>query len=337
MDLFENPVGSRTTLLEGFVAAYIIRRLLIMIPMLLVISFLIYLGLELTPGDPVSYMIGPEALANLSEAQLDAMREALGLNDPFLIRYGKWLFSVFHGDFGYSLTSGVAIKDIVKTRLPATMELAGIALILSTLFGSLLGTISALKRGSIGDNALTVAGMMGVSIPQFFFGLVAILIFALRLNWLPAGGRTLPGYQGFMDRLPNLLMPSLVMALSMTAGVMRYARSSMLDAMNKDFIKTARSKGLPEWRVNLIHGFRFALTPVVVLIGFRLPTLVGGSVVLETVFQWPGVGREFVAAVRGQNYPLVMMIALLMVSVMLFASFLVDVLTAWLDPRIKLG
>jgi peptide/nickel transport system permease protein len=316
--------------------AYIIRRLLIMLPMLLIISFLIYLGLELTPIDPVSYMLGPEALATLSAAQIQAMREALGLNDPFLIRYGKWLFNVVRGDFGYSLTSGVAIKNIVGARLPATLELAGIALLLSTLFGSVLGTASALKRGSIGDNVLTVMGMLGVSIPQFFFGLVAILVFSIELSWLPVGGRLNPGQTGFLDRLPNLVMPSLVMALTMTAGVMRYSRSSMLDAMNRDFIKTARSKGLPEWRVNFIHGFRVAMTPVIVLIGFRLPTLVGGSVVLETVFQWPGVGREFVTAVRGQNYPLVMMIAMIMVSVMLFASFLVDILPALLDPRVKL-
>jgi peptide/nickel transport system permease protein len=308
-----------------------------MIPMLLVISFLIYLGLELTPGDPVSYMIGPEALATLSEEQINAMREALGLNDPFMLRYGKWLFSVIRGDFGYSLTSGVAIKEIVLDRLPATIELAGIALLLSTLLGSVLGTASALRRGSLGDNVLTFAGMLGVSIPQFFFGLVAILIFSLKLSWLPVGGRLSPGYTTFLDRLPNLVLPSMVMALTMTAGVLRYSRSSMLDAMNKDFIKTARSKGLPEWRVNFVHGFRVAMTPVIVLISFRLPTLVGGSVVLETVFQWPGVGREFVAAVRGQNYPLVMMIALIMVSVMLFASFLVDIFTALLDPRVKLG
>ena len=317
--------------------SYIIRRLLIMIPMLIVISFLIYLGLELTPGDPVSYMIGPEALATMTEAQLDAMRGALGLNDPFIIRYGKWLLNVLKGDFGYSITSGVAIKDIVATRLPATLELAGIALLLSTIFGSILGTLSALKRGSIGDTVLTVTGMIGVSIPEFFFGLVAILVFALKLNWLPAGGRASHDSSGFMDSLSHLVLPSLVMALTMTAGVMRYSRSSMLDAMNKDFIKTARSKGMPEWRVNLIHGFRVALTPVIVLIGFRLPTLVGGSVVLEQIFQWPGIGREFVAAVRGQNYPLVMMIALVMVAVMLFASFLVDVLTALLDPRVKLS
>ncbi len=316
--------------------SYIVRRLLVLVPMLLVISFLVYLGLELTPGDPVSYMLGPEALANITPEQLDEMRDSLGLNDPFVVRYAHWLGNVARGDFGYSLTSGVLISDIVFDRLPATLELAITALVLSTLFGSLFGTIGALHRGTAGDTVLTVAGMIGVSIPQFFFGLVAILVFGLQLGWLPVGGRLMPGYDSFLDRLPHLVMPSLVMAITMTAGVMRYARSSMLDVLNRDFMKTARSKGLPEWRVNLVHGFRVALTPVIVLVGFRLPTLIGGAVVIEQVFQWPGVGKEFISAVRGQNYPLVMMIALLMVTAVLLASFLVDVFTALLDPRVKL-
>lgn len=316
--------------------AYTIRRFLALLPMMLVITFLVYLGLELTPGDAVSYMVSPDALANLSPENLETLRESLGLNDPFPVRYLKWLGGVLRGDFGYSLSSGVAIKDIVFDRLPATLELSVIALLLSTLFGSILGILSALRKGRLSDNILTVLGMVGVSIPQFFFGLVAILVFALTLKWLPVGGRLMPGYVTFWDRLPHLILPSLVLAATMTAGVMRYARSSMLDALNKEYIKTARSKGLPEWRVNLIHGFRVALTPVIVLIGFRLPTLIGGSVVIERVFQWPGIGNEFVSAVRGQNYPLVMMIALFSVFAVLIASFLIDLFTALLDPRVKL-
>jgi ABC-type dipeptide/oligopeptide/nickel transport systems, permease components len=316
---------------------YILRRILILIPMLLVISFLVFLGLALTPGDPVSYMLGPEAVANLTPAQLEAMKAALGLNDPLLLRYFKWLGNVLRGDFGYSLTSGVKIVDIVGARLPATLEIAFTALLFSTIFGSILGTLGALHRGTIGDNILTVAGMIGVSIPEFFFGLVAILVFALDLKWLPPGGRILPGYTHWYDHIPNLIMPAMVMGLTMTAGVMRYARASMLDSLSKDYMKTARSKGLPAWRVNLVHGFRVAMTPVVVLIGFRLPTLIGGSVIIEQVFQWPGVGREFIEAVRGKNYPLVMMIALLLVTAVLVVSFLVDVITALLDPRVKLG
>lgn len=315
---------------------YTIRRMLALIPMLLAISFLVYLGLELTPGDAVSYMISPEAMAELSPEKLDALRESLGLNDPFLVRYAHWLGGILQGDFGYSLSSGVPIKDIVFDRLPATLELSAIALLFSSIIGSILGTLSALSKGSIADNALTLAGMIGVSIPRFIFGLVAILIFSLKLGWLPVGGRLMPGYESFWDRLPHLILPSLVLSATMTAGVMRYARSSMLDALNKEFIKTARSKGLPLWRIHLLHGFRVAMTPVVVLIGFRLPTLIGGAVVIEQVFQWPGIGNEFVAAVRGQNYPLVMMIALFSVSAVLVASFLVDLFTALLDPRVKL-
>ncbi len=234
------------------------------------------------------------------------------------------------------MTSGVAIKDILKELFPATLELSLAALIISTVLGSVLGVLSALKKGSIGDNALTVFGMIGVSIPQFFFGMLMILLFALNWKLLPIGGRMAPGETGIWAHFKYLILPASVLGISLTAGVMRYARSSMLDTMNKDYIKTARAKGLPEWRVNLVHGFRVAMTPVVVLVGFRLPTLIGGSVVIETIFQWPGIGNAFKTAVTGQNYPLVMMIALFSVLAVLCASFLVDVLTAVIDPRVEL-
>jgi peptide/nickel transport system permease protein len=315
---------------------YFIRRLLYLVPMLLGISFLIYLGLELTPGDVISYLLPPEAIADLKPEELMAMREALGLNDPFLLRYLRWLGGILQGDFGYSLASGVPISKLVLDRIPATLELSVAALVFSTIFGVILGSISALKRGSLLDNLLTVFGMIGVSIPEFIFGLVALVIFALNLEWLPVGKRLMPGYDSYWDHMPHLVMPAMVLGLIMTAGVMRYTRSSMLDSLNKEFIRTARSKGVPEWRVNFVHGLRVALIPVVVLIGFRLPMLIGGTVIIEQVFQWPGVGDLFVNAVRGQNYPLVMMISFLSVTAVLFASFLIDLLTALLDPRVKL-
>ncbi len=313
-----------------------LKKILAMIPMALVISFLIYLGLELTPGDAVSYMIPPDQLANVSPEKLEAIRELYGLNDPFIVRYFRWLLQMLQGNFGFSLTNGVPIKKILLETYPATLELSVAALLISTLLGSFLGIVSAIRRGSIADNALTVAGMLGVSIPQFFLGMVSILVFALQLKWLPIGGRMLPGQTDLLSHIRFLILPALVLGVTLTAGVMRYSRSSMLDTMNKDYIRTARSKGLPEWRVNLIHGFRVAITPVVVLIGFRLPMLIGGSVVIETIFQWPGIGNAFNMAVRGQNYPLVMMIALFSVFAVLIASLLVDILTAVLDPRVKL-
>jgi len=315
---------------------YIIRRILVVIPMLLVISFLVYLGLEATPGDAVSYMISPDIASQVSPEDYERMREAFGLNKTFLERYSIWLLSVFEGNFGHSLAGGVQISVIFLDRLPATLELGLAAIFFSTVIGCILGTISALRRGSATDSVLTVAGMLGVSIPEFFFGLVALSFFSLQLGWLPVGGRLLPGYETFWDRAHHLVLPALVLSLMMTAGVMRYSRAAMLDALSREYIRTARAKGLPGWRVNLLHGFRTALTPVIVLIGFRLPTLIGGAVIIEQVFQWPGVGNEFVAAVRGQDYPLVMMIALFSVLAMLLASLIIDVLTALIDPRVRL-
>jgi peptide/nickel transport system permease protein len=305
--------------------------------MVIAISFLVYLGLELTPGDAVSHMISPDLANTISDEQMEVIRDALGLNKSFIERYWVWLTHIVQGDFGHSLAGGVAISKIVLDRLPATLELSIFALVFSTLIGCVLGLISALKRGSATDSALTVVGMFGVSIPEFFFGLVAILVFALNLGWLPVGGRLMPYYESYWDHVPNIILPGLVLSLMMTAGVMRYSRSAMLDSLSREFIRTARAKGLPQWRINLIHAFRVALTPVVVLIGFRLPTLIGGSVIIEAVFQWPGVGSEFISAVRGSDYPLVMSIALLSVIAVLLASLIVDVLTALIDPRVRLS
>ena len=314
---------------------YIARRLLIIVPMAIAISFLIYLALDLSPGDAVSRMLSPERTTD--PARLEELRHALGLDQPLLVRYWTWLSGIVRGNFGFTLTGGVPIGQLLADRLPATLELSGTALILSSIIGSILGAISALKRYTLTDNVLTIVGMVGVSVPEFFFGLVAIVVFALNLHWLPVGGRLLPSYTTYWDHIPNLILPALVLSIMMTAGVMRYARSSMLDTLSREFIKTARSKGLPEWRVNLLHGFRVALTPVIVLIGFRLPILIGGSVIIEQVFQWPGLGYLFVTAVRNKDLPVVMTIALFSVVLVLVVSLLIDVLTAIIDPRVRLG
>ena len=314
---------------------YIIRKILTLIPMMLVISFLIYLGMELMPGDAVDFLIPPDALATMSPEQLNAMREALGLNDPFFLRYLKWLAGMLHGDFGYSLQSGVPVITLMKNHLPATIELTFTSLVMSSVFGILLGIVCALK--TVLDQILSIVGMVGVAIPQFLLGLICINAFALHTSILPVGGRMAYAGQNFIQRLPYLIMPATVLGFSLTSGVMRYGRSSMLDSMGRDYMKTARSKGLPEWRVNLLHGLRAAMTPVVVLIGFRLPMLIGGAVVVEEVFQWPGIGVLFVSAVRSQNTPLVMIIGFFSVLLVLVASIIVDIITAVLDPRIKLS
>jgi len=314
---------------------YITRKILHLIPMLLVISFLIYLGIELMPGDAVDFMISPDEMATVSAEALAQMRATLGLDKPFIVRYLIWLGNLLRGDFGYSLQSGVAVSTLMANTLPATLELSVAALLFSTVVGSFLGVVSALRKNSIADNVLSVFGMIGVAIPQFLFGLIAIIIFVFKLGWLPVGGRMAPGQEAFLQRMEYLILPAVVLGLALTAGVMRYSRASMLDSLNRDYVKTARSKGLPEWRVNLVHGFRVACTPVAVLIGFRLPMLIGGAVVIEQIFQWPGLGVMFLGAVRAQNTPIVMMVGFFSVLLVLLASIIVDILTALLDPRVK--
>ncbi|MEG1805950.1 MAG: ABC transporter permease [Clostridia bacterium] len=316
---------------------YIIRKLLTIIPMLLVITFLIFLGVELMPGDVLDFMIPMDELSRMTEAEVVAVRESLGLNKPFIVRFFIWLGGILRGDLGYSMQNNVPVTKLLSNTLPATLELSFAALIISTIIGSILGVLSAVKKGSIGDNIMSVAGMIGVAIPQFLFGLICIILFALKLEWFPVGGRMMPGKEAFFQRIQYLIMPACVLGLSMTAGVMRYSRASMLDSLNKDFVKTARSKGIPEWRVNLVHGLRVAYTPVVVLVGFRLPMLVGGAIVIEEIFQWPGVGILFTNAVRTQDTAVIMSVGLFFVVLVLLSSLLVDVLTAALDPRVQLS
>ena len=233
------------------------------------------------------------------------------------------------------MSSGVPVKDIILQKLPITMELALTGLVISAILGCIFGIISALRRGQLTDQILTFAGIVGLSIPQFFFGSLAILFFALKWDLLPSGGGTTMEMVYWWEHLEYLILPGMVLGITQTASVMRYARSSMLESMNKDYVKTARSKGLPEWKVNLKHGFRVSMMPVVVLLGLRIPHMISSAVVLENVFQWPGLGKVFKDAVSVQHYPLVMMIALIMVVMVLVISLFLDIMTRVLDPRVK--
>ena len=313
---------------------FIIKKLLFMIPMLLIISALVFFGMELTGTDPINYMISPDMAANSDN--IEALRESLGLNDNVVVRYIKWLKSILTGDFGYSIINGQPITEILKTRLPATFELAFGALIISSVLGIGLGLISAIKQNGIIDYLGRIIGVLGISVPQFFFGIVVLMIFSVKLGLLPIGGRIPPGSTGFVSRIPNMILPMMTMAVSMTATLLRYTRNSMLDVMNKDYIKTARSKGIPEWKVYIKHAFRNALKPTLVILAFRLPMLIGGSVVIESVFSWPGIGSTILGAVSAGDYPVIMITTLLIAATILISSFLVDVITATLDPRIRL-
>lgn len=316
---------------------YILRKLLELIPKLLVISLIIFFALQLLPGDAITRTVPPETYARMTEAQLEALRESLGLNRPVMVQYFSWLGKILTGDFGYSQSTGSNIATMLATRLPYTIELAFWGLMVANVLGILFGFLAAVKKNSVVDYACTTFSVIGISVPEFFFGLVFILYFALKLKWFPTGGRMDPASDGsFLSRLPYIVMPAVTLGISLLATLTRYTRSSMLDVLNKDYIKTARSKGLSEGVVNIKHGLRNALTPVLVLLCFRLPFLVSGTVVIETVFNYPAMGSMILEAISAGDMPVVMITTMVIAIVTLFASGLVDIITAFLDPRVRL-
>jgi peptide/nickel transport system permease protein len=319
----------------GGMFKYILKKLLFMIPMLIIISLLIFIALQFMPIDPINYLIPPEAAAN--EALKETLRESYGLNDPILVQYGRWISNIFRGDFGYSIINGQPISAILAQKLPATLELAISALLISTILGILLGIISAVHQNGIVDYIGRVIGVLGQSIPQFLFGIILIDIFALQMGAFPVGGRNIYGSATFGAKMHNLFLPALALSLGMISTVLRYTRNSMLYVMNKEYIKTARSKGIAERKVYLKHAFRNSMGPILVTILLRIPGLIGGSVVIESVFNRPGIGSTLMGAVTSGDYPIIMVITLLIATVMLVVSFLVDVFSALLDPRVRLG
>ena len=302
-----------------------------MIPMLLVISFLVFGALQLTGIDPVSYIATPDMAAN--QENLDLLRERLGLNQPFLVRYFNWIGGILRGDFGYSIANGNSIGAIIAARLPATIELALVAMLLSAILGITIGIFSAIYQNSIIDYVGRFFAVLGQAIPQFFFGICLIQIFSIKLGWLPSSGR----YSTYATPLQHFILPAVTLTLSLTSVLMRYSRNNMLGVLNSDYIKTARMKGISEAKVYVKHAFRNAVRPVLVILCFRLPMLISGSVVIESVYAWPGIGTVITDAVVAGHYPVVIVTTLMVAAAILTASFLVDVLTALLDPRVRLG
>lgn len=315
---------------------FILKKLLLMIPMLIVISFIVYFGLQLTGIDPINSMVSPEVLSANAD-RIDELREELGLNDPLIVQYGRWLGGILTGDLGYGL-DGTPIARTIATRLPYTLELAGYSLILSAIIGIGIGIISAIRQNGVIDYVGRVLAVLGQAVPQFLVGILMIWIFSIKLGWFPASNRVDPmATNAFLDAFLHLFLPVATLTIGMVAVLMRYARNTMLDVLNSDYIKTARSKGIPEWKVYLKHGFRNAMKPVLVILMFRIPTLIGGSVVIESVFSYPGIGTTMTNAITSNDYPVVMVTTLIIAATMLVCSFMVDVLNALLDPRVRLG
>jgi peptide/nickel transport system permease protein len=320
------------------VGEFVLRRVLIAIPVLIGVTLLSYLLVDLAPGDPVTAFIDPVTRAELGEEWVELRRQQLGLDKPAPVRYLLWLRELLQGNLGYSLISGQAVADQIGSRLGPTALLMGTALLLGTLIGIPLGILSAVRQYSILDYITTVAGFLTISTPSFFLGLSLVYLFAVRWRVFPSSGMRTLGIEGSTpDVIKHMVLPVAVLALAHTPLMMRYARSTMLEVLRQDYVVTARAKGLRERIVLIGHAFRNALIPLITVVGLSLPELLSGAVITETIFQWPGMGMLAVRAVNARDYPLILGTILVTATLVLLSNLLADVLYAVADPRIRLG
>jgi len=314
------------------VRRYLVRRLLLLVPVLLGVSIIIFMVLHLSPGDPAEIMLGSQA----TQADLARLRADLGLTEPLHVQYVRWLGLVVRGDLGRSIWMKRPVLAEVLGRLQATLVLTGAALLLSTVGGVALGIASATRPNSLLDRLSAVASLFGASMPVFWLGIVLMVVFALWLGWLPASGMFSPyGGGGLGDLLVHLVLPAVTLAAASVTIIARLTRSTMLETLGQDYIRTARAKGVVERAVVLRHGLKNALIPIVTVVGVQAGYLLGGAVLTETVFAWPGVGTLMVQGILARDFPLVQGCVLVVALSFVLINLAVDLLYAWLDPRIR--
>jgi len=313
---------------------YIQRRLLISIPVLLMVTVLLFSLLQFTPGDPLDTYVPPDQ--PLPAAQREALRHQLGLDKPAPLRYLYWLKESAQGNLGYRAKTFEPVSSAIRNRIGATMLLMGVAMTIGIALGILLGVIAAVKQYSLLDNILTVFAFLGVSFPVYLAGLLALYLFSLRVGWFPAGGIATPGEPfSLTDHLRHLVLPATIISINYVASTMRYTRSAMLEVLGLDYVRTARAKGLRENVVILRHALRNALLPIITIIGAYVPNLLSGAVFIESIFGWPGLGRLYLEGIEGRDYPLIMGMTLILAIVILIANLLTDVAYGLVDPRIR--
>jgi ABC-type dipeptide/oligopeptide/nickel transport system permease component len=303
---------------------YFIRRLVASCITLVGVSFMVFLIVRLLPGDPARLIAGLLA----SEEEVALIRTQLGLEQPFHVQYGKFLVRALHGDLGRSARTSEPVLKEVLGRLPATLKLALISTVLSTLGGVLGGVLAATRPYSSVDYLVSFATLFGVSMPVYWLGLILIIIFAVQLNWLPAAGAEEPG---------SFILPSLTLASFSVALVARMTRASLLEVLGQDYVRTARAKGVREWRVVYRHALRNAFIPIITAVGLQFGALLGGAVLTETVFGWPGMGQLLVDSIFARDYPMVQGIVLIFSALFILTNFLVDLSYVVIDPRIHYG
>ncbi len=311
-------------------ATYILRRLILAVIVIFIITIIAFLLIQIIPGDPVRAMLGIDA----SQELVDRLRKELWLDRPLIIQYVHWVGNAFKGDFGISVQYDQEVGKLWADRLPITINLSILAIIISTIFGITAGIVSAITRGSVLDQATSVLANAGVAIPVFWLGILAIYLFGLYLGWLPIQGYTSP-FEDFGLSVKKLIMPVICLSVPGLAMMTRQTRSSMLEVIKQDYIRTAWSKGLTERVIILRHALKNALTPIITLIGVMLPIMVGGSVLVETVFNIPGMGRLLVGAVLSKDFVVVQAGILLIAIAVSLVNLIVDISYGWIDPRIR--
>ena len=312
--------------------SYFARRLLLLVPVLVGVSVVVFLVLHLSPGDPAEIMLGSQA----TQEDLARLRRELGLTEPLHVQYLRWITHVVQGDLGRSLWMKRPVLDEVLNRYKATLVLTASGLLLSTLGGIALGVASAVRPHSLLDRASAVTSLFGASMPVFWLGIVLMVVFSLWLGWLPASGMWAPyGGGGLRDLLAHLVLPAVTLAAASLTIIARLTRSAMLEILSQDYIRTARAKGLVEQRVIFRHGLKNALIPIVTVVGVQAGYLLGGAVLTETVFAWPGVGLLMVQGILARDFPLVQGCVLVIALTFVLINLAVDLLYAWLDPRIQ--
>ena len=314
---------------------YFFHRLITqMLPVPFLASFLVFMVVRLIPGDPAMFAAGGEN--QTSEEAMQLARERMGLNDPFHIQYFKWLGGAVQGDFGISMNKGVPVTDIVTSAFPATIELALFALTYGFVWGIVLGVLAAVNRGGFWDYLSNIWTGYNIGVPSFIAGLLYLLVFAIGFKIFPASGRV-PFTEDPIESLRHLALPTLALGSIVAAQISRYTRQSILDTLTEDYIRTARAKGLRERTVMIRHALKPSLIPVVTIMGLQVGSILAGTLVIEQVFTWPGVGRSLVTAVRERDYTLMQAITLMLVMIFLTVNLLTDLLYVGLDPRIRLG
>ena len=316
---------------------YSLRRLLIGAGMLLALSVLIFVMLRLTPGDPIDAYIDPNV--PMSPSDLAGLRDTLGLDQPLPVQYFAWLQQAVTGNLGYSIKRpDQPVLGLVLSRVGPTVLLMGTAIVISIIAGIASGMVSAVRRNSVADLSFSLFAVTGISSPPFLSALVGLYVFSVYFNWLPSGGMLTPGRDfSIADLLHHLILPALLLAVAQTALIMRYMRSSMLEVLNQDYVRTARAKGVYEFWVITKHALRNALLPVVTLIGSTIGLSIGGAIFIESVFNWPGMGLLMVDAVENRDYPVIMGSTLVIGACVIFVNILTDLAYAVIDPRVKVG